>query len=50
MIVQKHFTTLTIATTLTSISTQAIAQSDSICLIDQRFSRVDLYPVGEHPG
>lgn len=50
MIVQKHFTTLTIATALTSISTQAIAQSDSICLIDQRFSRVDLYPVGEHPG
>lgn len=50
MIVQKRFTTLTIATTLISVTTQTIAQSDTICLLDQRFSRVDSYPVGQHPG
>ena len=30
--------------------TPVLAQTDTICLLDQRFSRVDLYPVGQHPG
>lgn len=50
MIVQKHFTAVALAAAYFSVSTPALAQSDTICLLDQRFSRIDLYPVGQHPG
>lgn len=50
MIVHKYSTTITLAAMISTICTHAIAQSDTICLTDQRFSRVDFYSVGEHPG
>ena len=50
MTAQKYFTAVALAAAYFSVCTPAIAQSDTICLLDQRFSRVDLYPVGQHPG
>ncbi len=50
MIDQKHLNALTLAVTSFFVCVPAIAQPDTICLLAQRFSRVDLYPVGQHPG
>lgn len=45
-----NITTLALFALISSGGAQALAQSDTICLLDQRFSRVDTYPIGAYPG